>query len=373
MHTIAGMSVFGGGPSLSTLLTVTGLRQQGVSASVLTYAPSKPGDSLISSAPYIHVLDARPDARMAYSPAYKRKLWQLAADADVLHAQGVWQYPSHAAAVVARQGRKPYVISLRGMLYPQALRSSAWVKRLSMALYQRSDLRHAACIHATCGDECGYYRRLGMNNPVAIIPNPINVDVAPAAPAQSVQIGYLGRLHPRKRVERLIYALARQGGDARGCRLVIIGGGDEAYEAFLRGEAQRLLPGRVDFTGFLSGKAKEEALQSLSYLFVPSDFENFGNIVLEALVRGIPVAAGKGTPWEELNTHRCGWWIDNDVDTLAATMHEAMVMPPSEREAMGRRGRQLVIDNYSVDVVAAKMKSVYEWLLGAPKPSCVYE
>ena len=31
----------------------------------------------------------------------------------------------------------------------------------------------------------------------------------------------------------------------------------------------------------------------------------------------------KGTPWQELNMHHCGWWVDNDVDTLAATIREA--------------------------------------------------
>ena len=149
--------------------------------------------------------------------------------------------------------------------------------------------------------------------------------------------------------------------------------GDKEYEAFLQSEAERLHLSNVRFTGFLSGQAKEEALQSLSYLFVPSDFENFGNIVTEALVRGIPVMASKGTPWEELNTYRCGWWVDNDVDTIASAMRIAIELPEEKRRAMGERGRQLIINQYSVNVVAAQMKSVYEWLLGGVNPDCVYE
>jgi glycosyltransferase involved in cell wall biosynthesis len=56
----------------------------------------------------------------------------------------------------------------------------------------------------------------------------------------------------------------------------------------------------------LTGEAKENTLNSLSYLVVPSDFENFGMIIPEALIKGIPVIASKGTTWEELNTHHCG-------------------------------------------------------------------
>ena len=54
-------------------------------------------------------------------------------------------------------------------------------------------------------------------------------------------------------------------------------------------------------------------------------------------------------------------------------MRAAIELPEEERRAMGERGRQLIINHYSVDVVAAQMKSVYEWLMGGVKPDCVYE
>ena len=108
-------------------------------------------------------------------------------------------------------------------------------------------------------------------------------------------------------------------------------------------------------------------------MVVPSDFENFGNIITEALVKGVPVIASKGTPWEELNTHSCGWWVDNDVDTLATTIREALNTSEEERLAMGERGKQLIKDNYSVEMVAGKMKRLYEWILyGGEKPEFVY-
>ena len=69
---------------------------------------------------------------------------------------------------------------------------------------------------------------------------------------------------------------------------------------------------------------KENTINSLSYHAVPSDFENFGNIITEALVRGIPVIASTGTPWENLNIYRCGWWVKNDINTLANTILEAI-------------------------------------------------
>lgn len=375
LHTISGLSVFGGGPSLSTLLTVQGLRHSGVEARILTYKPTQKGDKLISTAEYIHALDATPDARFAYSSAFRRELPSHLEGVDIVHAQGVWQYPTHASAVVARRKHIPYVVSLRGMMYPQAMQSSAWIKKLSLLLYQRSDLQQAACIQATCKEEYRFYREAGFTNPVAILPNPIDLTGIvdkPIPQNEKFRIGYIGRIHPRKRVERLIYAFSCLAELVRDCELVIIGGGDADYEAFLQGEVRRLALENVRFTGFLSGEQKDRALNSLSYLFVPSDFENFGNIVTEALVRGIPVAASKGMPWQELDEYRCGWWIDNDVDSITATMQAALFLPSEERVAMGMRGKQLMRERYGVDVLGQKMKSVYQWLLGGDKPDCVY-
>ena len=107
-------------------------------------------------------------------------------------------------------------------------------------------------------------------------------------------------------------------------------------------------------------------------MVVPSDFENFGNIVTEALVRGIPVIASKGMPWQELDEFHCGWWIDNDQETINQTLHIAINTPESERIEMGMHGKQLVAEKYSVDSLGEKMKQFYEWILyGGTMPEFV--
>ena len=63
------------------------------------------------------------------------------------------------------------------------------------------------------------------------------------------------------------------------------------------------------FTGFLVGEEKDKAITELSVLVVPSDFENFGNIVSEALVRGVPVIASKGNALEGIGILQL-WLVD---------------------------------------------------------------
>ena len=156
--------------------------------------------------------------------------------------------------------------------------------------------------------------------------------------------------------------------------LLIIGGGDRNYEVFLQQEVSRLnLNNQVRFTGFLSGKEKDDAIDSLSILAVPSDFENFGNIVTEALIHGVPVIASTGMPWSILPENGCGWWINNDQKSINQTILEAFELGPTKLYEMGIKGRDLMIRNYSVESLGKKMKLLYEWIIyGGPQPDFVF-
>ena len=186
------------------------------------------------------------------------------------------------------------------------------------------------------------------------------------------RLGYLGRLSPRKNVEGLIYAFTELKKEKS--ELLIIGGGDSQYESFLKKEVKRLNLHNVHFTGFLSGKEKDEAIASISVLVMPSEFENLGNVILEGLVRKIPCIATYGSPWEELNTHHCGWWVEYSSEAIKEAIKEAISTPNEELKAMGERGKKLMENSYSIEAVASKMKQLYEWILGqSPKPEFVYE
>ena len=280
-------------------------------------------------------------------------------------------YHGLAVSQYAKKQGRPYVVTLRGMLYPEALAHNAFLKHLSLELYQRKILKDAAAIQCTCFEEMEQFRALGFKTPVAVIPNPIEttgiIDIKiPDKPIFTV--GYLGRLHPRKRVERLIHAMY----DLKeqlpsNARLRIIGGGDTRYTEFLKSEITRLGLTNVDMTGFLSGKEKDDAIKSLSVLAVPSDFENFGNIVTEALVRGVPVIASKGTPWQELPENKCGWWIDNSQKEINKSILESYHIGEKSLNEMGTNGRELISQRYSVASLGEKMELLYSWILKGGK------
>jgi glycosyltransferase involved in cell wall biosynthesis len=108
-------------------------------------------------------------------------------------------------------------------------------------------------------------------------------------------------------------------------------------------------------------------------LVLPSHSENFGFVVAEALSAGVPAIVTRGAPWQELETRRCGWWIDISVESLARCLREALAADPSELRAMGARGREWIIRELSWSRVAEMMELTYSWMLGrTDRPTWVH-
>lgn len=362
-----------GGPAMSTYLTLKGLNGAGIDAHIAMFPISEDGKLMGNDVP-LTFMRTPIEHRFGYSPSMKKELIGLG-EFDIYHAQGIWQYPTYALIDVARKEGKPYLITPRGMLYPQDIAKRSIVfKRLSLKWRLLNDLNRAACVHVTCEEEMKHCRDLGVTSPITVVPNPVEVKGYPYRKEDMVRrIGYLGRLSPRKNVEGLIRAFAEIGDEAKNAELLIIGGGDSDYERFLYHEVEKYHLNNVRFAGFLSGDEKDKAIASCSVLAMPSEFENFGNVVAEGLVRGIPCIATAGSPWEELQYRNCGWWVPYSQEDITYAVRSAINVTQDKLDMMGRNGRKLMEEKYSVEAVALQMKSLYLWILGeGERPSFTY-
>lgn len=378
LQTIAGFGAHNGGTSTCTYDLLSTMNKTSCIIDLLTPESTDimgHGESWIKAVPNDTVTPYK------YSRNICRFLNET--DYDIYHTNGLWLYCNHVTCSVARKKNKPYLITPHGMLYPNALHRSYWKKWPLIQLFFNKDIKLATCIHATCEPEMEYIRQFGYQGPIAVIPNPAILpdNAENLFKKKSVtflgcnhpkKFGFLGRLHPRKKVENLLYGVSLVK-DKNNCELVIMGKGDENYEKFLHEEVKRLGLTNIKFIGFVSGQTKFEELADLSALFVPSDFENFGMIITEALSVGTPVMASLGTPWQSLNTHQCGWWIDRTPENIADVMTKIINMPVDDLLNMGKNGIALVKANYTADKVGAQMGHLYEWILdGGEKPKFVY-
>ena len=188
----------------------------------------------------------------------------------------------------------------------------------------------AQVIHTTSELEARDLRTLGVRQPIVILPNgvdpmqPLVHDVA--APSRPYLL-FLGRIHRVKGVHELLRAWRNLGTPDWD---LILAGPDENGII-----AHEPLPYGVRYLGPVYGEHKRRLLQQASLFVLPSYSENFGLVVAEALMAGVPVITTQGTPWKRLQTEGCGWWIPMEEECLRDTLRAAMARSLEELNAMG--------------------------------------
>ena len=308
--------------------------------------------------------------RIAASPSLRRAIGR--SDAAIFHVHGLWRmpnvYPGQAASRLAR----PMLVSPHGMLASEAFAFSKAQKMLFWHAVQRRALSALTCWHATSEAECADIRRFGQRQPIAILPNGIDVAIEPPVTERTKEVLYLGRLHPVKGIDLLLEAWARIEARHPGWRLRIVGPDEDGHAGHLRTLAERLELRNVAFDGPLFGAAKRAAYRRASLFVLPTINENFGMVVAEALAEGTPVICTRGAPWQGLEAHRCGWWVARDTAILAETIAGAMTKPAGALSEMGARGHAWMARDFAWDRIAASMMEVYRWCMGEQnQPNCV--
>jgi glycosyltransferase involved in cell wall biosynthesis len=280
---------------------------------------------------------------------------------DLIHLQHIWNPYIQVMAFWAWKKNIPYIITPRGMLEPWIMAHNPWKKRVAMFLYQRKAIQRASYIHATAQIEADHIRALGFSNPISIIPNGVDLTEVKEVKENygSKKMVFLSRIHPKKGIELLLEVWRSL--DSKGWKLEIAGDGELSYITGLKYRARDLE--NVEFVGPQYGKAKWDFLRSADVMVLPSYSENFGIVVAEALVVGVPVITTKDTPWEDLERYECGWWIDLSVANLKRSLEEAFQASRDQIKTMGTNGIALVKDKYDIKAVAKNMNQLYQKVL----------
>ena len=374
-HVVAGIGDEKAGTSPAVLGICRGLHDMGVELSLHSL------DARPCSVPFPHYV--YPPHRLPFhllgrSPEMLHALKAQSRGWEILHDHALWMMPNIYASWSIHGKPCKLVTSPHGSLSAQSLKRSRLKKALFWWTCQRAALARTDMWHATCEKEFNEIRALGYRQPVAIVP--LGMDAPALTDADRAtftatfgtperkRVVFFGRIHPIKGVDRLVAAWGRLAPRFPEWELVLAGpdcGGRAACEELV---AQNAIP-RVSFPGEMLGKDKYAFLESSALYVLPSFTENFAITVAEALVCGTPVIASTGSPWQGLIRERAGWWVENSVDALEATLADALSRSEAELHAMGERGRAWILRDFTWSSAGAKMKAAYAWLLNqAPQP-----
>jgi glycosyltransferase involved in cell wall biosynthesis len=309
-----------------------------------------------------------PPRRLYRSPQLSAALRRKLADCDVVHVHSLYLWPTFAAARAAERARVPYFVSPRGMLVRELvarrgrLRKSVWIW-----LVERRTLARAAGVVVTSAKEAAEARAFGLPLP-ALFEVPNGLDPGPfaappsgspppsiaAALARQPLVLYLGRLSWKKGLELLIAALP----GIPAATLALVGNDEENLRPGLErlGREYSVLD-RILFLGPVDMPEKVALLRGAAVLALPSVSENFGNVVLEAMAAGCPVAV---TPEVGLApvVSESGAGVVASRAEFAVALRD-LLRDRARLAEMGARGLAVVAERFSWERVAERMEAVY--------------
>lgn len=172
-------------------------------------------------------------------------------------------------------------------------------------------------------------------------------------------IGYAGRLVYEKGVQHLLHAVPRL--RSRHPRLRVVIAGDGPYRAELEREASRLdLGDTVTFPGFLSERQLPAVLGATNATVVPSLYEPFGMVALEAAAAGAPLAvAATGGLAEIVKPGVTGvTFPHSDPDALADAVDTLLANQTFARR-VARKARTMVARRFGWSTIAARTAEAY--------------
>jgi glycosyltransferase involved in cell wall biosynthesis len=310
--------------------------------------------------------------RLYWSPALRRVLHHEIGKFDLVHLHSVFLWPTWAAARAARNAGIPYVLSPRGMLVKDLIaRRSRLAKSAWIRLIERSNVEQAAALHFTSQLEGIELQCFGWRLPRhVVIPNAIDEPLSAngkiasdveAITSEKPLVLYLGRLSWKKGLDRLLQAFAQ----TQSGILAIVGTDDENFapqlvklaEGLRIADRIRILPRTV------IGSEKERLFAAARLFVLPSYSENFGNTVVEAMRRGVPVVV---TPEvgaaEVVRKSGAGLVVAGEPEPLSSAIR-LFTADLSLARSMGEAGRRHAAQYFSWDHVAVQMEDLYNSLM----------
>jgi glycogen(starch) synthase len=326
-------------------------------------------------------LDFTTESLLAWSQAAEHSLIRSALPLvrrwrpDVVHAHD-WLV-AQSAITIAQVTGAPLVVTMHAT---EAGRHQGWLPRpLNLAIHSVERwLTHEAAAVITCStamheEVTRLFERSA--DQVAVVPNGIDLEPWRVSPrvretARAIHAGegpllvYAGRLVHEKGVQTLLDALPELRRRYSGLRLVVAGTG--VYEAQLQTRARtRRVARAVEWAGFVPEADLAPLLAAADAVVVPSMYEPFGIVALEAAAAATPLVVAETGGLLDLVAANAvaASFTPRDTEALVKAVVTVLDDPAAARRAAARATR-LIRRDYTWSAVAARTAGVYASVVG---------
>jgi glycosyltransferase involved in cell wall biosynthesis len=205
------------------------------------------------------------------------------------------------------------VLAPRGMLKESAVQFKSGKKKMFLTAFRCMGLQRFIHFHATDKTEVNDVQRyFGEKAQVSMASNfPGIIKDYPGSLVKKkdeLSVIFIGRLHPVKNLDFLLRSFQPVNGNVE---LTIVGNAeDEKYVDHCKAIVKGFPPNiQVKFAGEIPNNQLGEIIAQHHIFALPTQGENFGHAIFEALAAGKPVLISDQTPWRHLEKANAGWDI----------------------------------------------------------------
>jgi glycosyltransferase involved in cell wall biosynthesis len=299
--------------------------------------------------------------------------------ADIVHLHTLWNPLNAIARKACMRHSRKYVMMPHGMLDPYALSQKRWLKRVYLAATERRNLQGACrLIFTTFHEREAAQESLPWLGRGEIIP--LGADKPQNMPRQAAReafinsfpqvsdrrcVLFLGRVHPKKGLDRLLKILPELVSRHPNVLLIIAGDGEPSYMRDIQNVVYSTgLSSHVLFTGILEDEIKWSALACAEVFVLPSRQENFAISVVEAMHSGVPVViTDKVNSWPFVKKAQAGFVLKEKIEVNLTKRLDELLSDPDKARCMGRHGQDFAKERFSWERVARDMVSLYDRLV----------
>ncbi len=203
--------------------------------------------------------------------------------------------------------------------------------------------------------------KLGVKKPIVVIPNAIKISELYNVPTNSSQFVLISRLVFYKNVQIILKALKIVKKKFPNVSFTIIG--DGPYRKTLEELVDNLeLRENVSFKGTVIDEVEKNKLIASSLaLLLPSYYESFGLVILEAFSQKKPAIVSDLKPLSEIVEHnKTGLVVPPHNEKEWAKTIEYALSYPEEIAKMGEHGRKVLEEQYNLDIFWNRISKMYD-------------
>ena len=173
---------------------------------------------------------------------------------------------------------------------------------------------------------------------------------------------FVSRIVPIKNIPFLLDGFAAARTVFPDIELKIVGDGEKALLAELKQKAIELgISEKVKWCGHLSGENLARAYNEADCLVLTSEYDNFPNVIPEAMVTGLPVIATRvGGISTQIEHMKNGYLVESGNVKELASAFRFLIGSPNLGEQWGRNNREFALREYDWQNTAKRLIEIYQ-------------